>query len=255
MAKIDEDRIKTLILEYQNGNNSVINSIIKEISLYVYNFPIVVYNAKRDDASDFYTYFMERLETSILKFKDKGYKFTTYLTSVLINHYKNFLAFQRKSLKMIYESDLSEYNIFHILSDQEDSSNYNDERLKKALAFFETLDEFSKLIIKTFIFELTPEDIKLISKYTNKPIERVLSEYEEILARVSKKQAKRRKIIQLLQQKPSQKLLDKLKKINTLCGYSDVAKLLNMTVSNVGVSLKRIRDKFKDYEYKNLSTL
>lgn len=102
---------------------------------------------------------------------------------------------------------------------------------------------------------MTPEDLKLISKYTNKPIEKVIKEYEEILSKVSKKYQKRKKLIESINQKPSRSKLEKLKRINTLCSYSDVANLLGITVSNVGVSLKRIRDKFKNYAYKNLSTL
>ncbi|MGC8870892.1 MAG: hypothetical protein ACP5PT_07380, partial [Brevinematia bacterium] len=118
-----------------------------------------------------------------------------------------------------------------------------------------SLDEFSKLIIKTFIFELSSEDLLLISKYTQKTIKQVVEEYEEILEKVQIKYQKRKKLIEEINKKPTESKLKKLKELNTLCGYSDVAKLLNMSVSNVGVSLKRIRDKFKNYVYKNLSTL
>ncbi|MCX8029466.1 MAG: sigma-70 family RNA polymerase sigma factor [Brevinematales bacterium] len=253
MALVDENRVKSLISEYQNGNQSVMNAIIREISLYVYNFPIVLYNSSRDDASDFYIYFMERVESVVAKFKDKGCKFVTYLTASLINYYKNFLAGKRRTLKIVYESELNDVNIFSVLSS--DNLSFDDSLISIAVEFFESLDEFSKLIIKTFIFELTPEDIKLISKYTNKPVEQVLSEYQDILKKVFKKCELRKKLIQLINKKPTENRIERLKKMNILCGYSDVAKLLGMTVSNVGISLKRLRDRFKNYAYKNLSTL
>ncbi len=82
-----------------------------------------------------------------------------------------------------------------------------------------------------------------------------MQEYEEILEKVQIKHQKRRKLIETINIKPTEAKLKKLKELNTLCGYSDVAKILNLTVSNVGVSLKRIREKFKNYAYKNLSTL
>ncbi len=252
MGKINEEKVINLVKEYQEGNKSVLNTIIKEISLYVYNFPLIMYNRPRDEASEFFIYFMERIENVVRNFKDKGYRFTTYLTASLINHYKNFLLTNHKTIKVIYESELNEINIFYILNEE---NTPQDEILQKAIKFFNELDEFSKLIVKTFIFELTPEDLKLISKYTNKPIEKVIKEYEEILSKVSKKYQKRKKLIESINQKPSRSKLEKLKRINTLCSYSDVANLLGITVSNVGVSLKRIRDKFKNYAYKNLSTL
>lgn len=252
MGRIDEEKVKELIFEYQKGNTSVLNTIIKEVSLYVYNFPIIVYSRPRDEASEFYIYFMERFEGVIRNFKSRGYKFTTYLTASLINSYRNFLALQRKTIKIIYESELSEMNIFYFVEDENAQNSY--ELRFKALEFFNQLDEFSKLIIKTFIFELTPEDLKLVSKYTGKPIEEVVKEYEEIYEKVSAKYMKRKKLIESINQKPTKQKLDKLKKINTLCGYSDVAKFLGITVNNVGVSLKRIREKFKSYAYKNLST-
>ncbi len=252
MNKIDEDKIKKLILEYQEGNNSILNTIIKEISIYVYNFPIIMYNRELDEAGEFYIYFIERIENVIKNFQDKGYKFTTYLTASLINSFKNFLITKRKTLKVIYESELSNINILYLLSDLKEDENVN---LEKSIEFFNTLDEFSKLIIKTFIFELTPEDLKLISKYTGKPIQQVINEYEEIYKNVNKKYIKRKKLIESINKKPTKTKMEKLKKLNTLCGYSDVGKLLNLSVSNVGVSLKRIREKFKNYAYKNLSTL
>ncbi len=251
MSKLNEEKIKYLVSEYQSGNQSVLNAIIKEISLYVYNFPLVVYNKPPDEAGEFYLYFMERLESCILNFKDKGYKFSTYLTSVLINHYKNFLLQEkRKTLKVMYESELKDINIFTILLNNIERENEEITRYQKlelATLFFNSLDEFSKLIIKVFIFELTPDDLILISKYTQKPIEHVLKEYEEILKRVQKKYEKRKKIIEKIQKTQSQKYLDKLNSLNTLCSYADVAKLLNLSISNVGVSLKRLREKFHKY--------
>jgi|GEM_PF-2846977 len=249
MSKLDDDKIKYLVIEYQNGNQSVLNTIIKEISVYVYNFPLVVYNKAPDEAGEFYIYFMERLESCILNFRDKGYKFSTYLTSVLINHYKNFLFREkRKTLKIMYESELSDVSIFDFLldsSNQEDNrENFSSREVDLAVSFFNSLDEFSKLIIKTFIFELTPDDLLLISKYTQKPIEKVLEEYEEILKRVQKKYGARRKLIEKMQFKMNQNYLTKLNSLNTLCSYSDVGKLLNLSISNVGVSLKRLREKF-----------
>lgn len=255
MGKINEEKIIELIKEYQDGNKSVLNTIIKEISLYVYNFPLIMYNRPKEEAGEFYIYFMERIENIVRNFKYKGYRFTTYLTASLINHYKNFLMTNRKTIKVIYESELNDINVLYLLNEESSSDYSQDEILQKAVNFFNQLDEFSKLIIKTFIFELSPEDLKLISKYTNKPIEKVINEYQEILVKVSKRYQKRKKLIESINQNPSPKKIEKLRKMNTLCNYSDVANLLGMTVSNVGVSLKRIRDKFKAYAYKNLSTL
>jgi len=251
MSKLDEEKIKYLVSEYQNGNQSVLNAIIKEISLYVYNFPLIVYNKLPDEAGEFYLYFMERLESCILNFKDKGYKFSTYLTSVLINHYKNFLLQEkRKTLRVMYESELKDISIFTLLlntDEKEHRESIKDEELESAISFFNSLDEFSKLIIKVFTFELTPDDLTLISKYTKKPIEQVLKEYEEILKRVQKKYETRKKIIEKIQSTQNKKYIDKLNSLNTLCSYADVAKLLNLSISNVGVSLKRLREKFQKY--------
>lgn len=64
MGKINEEKVINLVKEYQEGNKSVLNAIIKEISLYVYNFPLIMYNRPRDEASEFFIYFMERIEMS-----------------------------------------------------------------------------------------------------------------------------------------------------------------------------------------------
>lgn len=255
MGKIDEEKVKNLIQEYQSGNKSVLNTIIKEVSLYVYNFPLIVYNRPRDEASEFYIYFMERFENVVKNFRDIGYRFTTYLTASLVNSYKNFLASQKKTVRVIYESELQEINLVYLFQENEiaDICESN-ELLSKSMEFFDQLDEFSKLIIKTFVFELSPNDLKLISKYTEKPIEQVLREYEEIYNKVSKKYQKRKELIDSINENPKKHKLEKLRSLNTLCGYTDVAKLLNMTVSNVGVSLRRIREKFRNYIYRNLST-
>lgn len=246
MAKINEEKVKNLVIEYKNGNESVINQIIKEISLYIYNFPIIVYNRPRDEAGEFYIYFMERIENCIKGFSDRGYKFSTYLTHVLINMYKNFLIQNRKTLKIIYESEVEGINLLSVIHDEE--TQENNILVDKVTEFFNNcLDEFSKLIIKTFIFELSPEDLTLIAKYTKKSIKQVIGEYEEILEKVRIKYQKRKKLIEEINKNPTESKLKKLKELNTLCGYSDVGKLLNLTVSNVGVSLKRIRDKFKSY--------
>ncbi|MEN2997495.1 MAG: hypothetical protein ABDH28_00425 [Brevinematia bacterium] len=245
MSKIDEERVKFLVYQYQSGNSSVLNALIREVSLYVYNFPLVVYNRPRDEASEFYIYFMERFESVVRNFRDRGFKFSTYLTASLINAYKNFLAVRRKTIRVIYESELNSMNLLCFF--QEEIGKEADEMVLKAVEFFDQLDEFSKLIIKTFIFELTPEDLKLVSRYTDKPIEQVTREYEEILQRVGKKYEKRKKLIDSINANPKKRKLERLRSLNILCGYADVGKLLNMSVSNVGVSLKRIRDKFRSY--------
>jgi len=131
--------------------------------------------------------------------------------------------------------------------EKEHRESIKDEELESAISFFNSLDEFSKLIIKVFTFELTPDDLTLISKYTKKPIEHVLKEYEEILKRVQKKYETRKKIIEKIQSTQNKKYIDKLNSLNTLCSYADVAKLLNLSISNVGVSLKRLREKFQKY--------
>ncbi len=157
MGRINEEKVKRLVLEYKSGSESVINQIIKEISLYIYNFPIIIYNRPRDEASEFYIYFLERIENYIKGFSDKGYKFSTYLTHVLINSYKNFLIQKRKTLKIIYESEIDSINLLYVIHDEK--SQENDILVDKAMEFFNSLDEFSKLIIKTLIFELSPDDL------------------------------------------------------------------------------------------------
>ncbi len=246
---IDDPEVKNLIFMYQSGDVSVFNTIISRISLYVYNFPVVMYNASRDEASEFYLYFMERLESCLDGFKDLGYKFSTYLTSVLINHYKNFIVQSRKRYKILLESDISEsVNIFNLVSENGSENYAYDEIEEKVHKFFDTLDEFSKLFIKTFIFELTPDDLVLISKYANKSITTVLKEYNEILEKVSFKYQKRKKLVEKLHLSNNKKrILEKLNSMSVLCSYSDVGKLLNMTISNVGVMLKRIRERFSEY--------
>lgn len=89
---IDDVPLRDAVLRYQiSRSREILSSVQAMLASYIYHYPRKVHHRGHDEASEFYLYVFERLERIILKYEDQGYKFTTWFTAVLRNHYLNFL--------------------------------------------------------------------------------------------------------------------------------------------------------------------
>ena len=99
---IDDEFIKKSILQYKATRSiEVMREINEHLSNYIYNYPRKVFGAFHDNALDFYSYYIERIENIILKYNETDAKFITWFTYTLRSSYLNFLDYKKRKEKLI----------------------------------------------------------------------------------------------------------------------------------------------------------
>lgn len=104
---IDDEKVKLLVKKYQLGrSNAAYREIVDSLSSYIYHFPRKVFAKDNEHASEFYIYLLKHLDSILLKYEDRGCKFTTWFTYVLRSRYSNFVK-HKKSLDKNETAELS----------------------------------------------------------------------------------------------------------------------------------------------------
>ncbi|ELV06598.1 RNA polymerase sigma subunit RpoD, partial [Brachyspira hampsonii 30599] len=97
---IDDVFIKKLILEYKAARSiETLKEINEHLSNYIYNYPRKVFGVFHDDALEFYSYYIERIDNIIIKYNETDAKFITWFTYTLRSHYLNFLDHKKRKDK------------------------------------------------------------------------------------------------------------------------------------------------------------
>lgn len=173
---MDIEKINNLIIGYQNsGQVSILNQIIKEISIMIYNYPLKVHALKEDDCSEFYIYIIERIDTILMKYKIQLSSFKTWFSIVLKSHFLNWINKKNKissnSVKT-FSIDDENLNQDFLFSKIESNPETDDKFMQIINNYINQLPNIDFLIIRLLYFNIDDELIKILSK-TNGNNERI----------------------------------------------------------------------------------
>lgn len=104
---IDDKYIKSVVKTYQAMRSTKsLDEIIEHLSSYIYHYPRKVFGMEHEIATDFYLYYIERIDLILLKYVESEVKFITWFTVTLRNTYLNF-AKKIKAQKYNFKTVLS----------------------------------------------------------------------------------------------------------------------------------------------------
>ena len=182
--------LKGFIRDYKDGDEKAYAAVVDMISVYIYNYPRVVFGADPDRCGDFYEYIFVRLRDIIKQYNDTGAKFVTWFTVVLRNRYFNYIRESRKEyilregvdlLSLDYESGRFS-GLYSLVGDKRDyncCSCLAYERLVDTIV--RNLNDRQRALFHLYYVEtLRPEDVGFLSIYLGRPPKAVLEGIDEI---------------------------------------------------------------------------
>ena len=186
---------------YQGGDTGVFPNIVQILSLYIYNYPRIVFAADPDCCSEFYEYMLSRLRKVLNSYRETDVKFATWFTVVLRSRYINFI--RERSSKSDQSVDCFAFSLDYKDDNRQSLYNMIAERkdfLQSDYAFYDELVEriVSYLNHKQQIFfhlyfidSLRPEDVVFLSLSLGMSIRDVLHSIgrlkETVVTRYEKK--------------------------------------------------------------------
>nr|WP_256097207.1 sigma-70 family RNA polymerase sigma factor [Brachyspira hampsonii] len=291
---IDDVFIKKLILEYKAARSiETLKEINEHLSNYIYNYPRKVFGVFHDDALEFYSYYIERIDNIIIKYNETDAKFITWFTYTLRSHYLNFLDHKKRKDKykkqeisidaplcgkealtlhdVLYDSKsyvINEYTKDYNESNIEKLSlnmfNYIEKEFSKrdSIAFFiHNLELFINLIIQPLMkyFNINYEEAYSIIE---KARATYIKKYNEIIKqqdKIAKINAQieinnKRGLFTVHLASKKQNYIKKLHSIKINVPYEFIAKLLNITNNAVTKIINKIKTSLKEH-FNNLSDL
>ena len=194
---ISDTKIKECMRSYQSGETAVFSNIVQLLSLYIYNYPRIVFAVDPDCCSEFYEYMLSRLRKVLNSYRETDAKFTTWFTVVLRSRYINFI--RERSLKNDQNVDFSAFSLDYRNDNKQSLYNLIAERkdfLQSDCAFYDELVEriVSHLNHKQrvffhlyFIDSLRPEDVVFLSFSLGRSIADVLHDIGRLKETVVKR--------------------------------------------------------------------
>ena len=291
---IDDVFIKKLILEYK-ATRSIedLKEINEHLSNYIYNYPRKVFGVFHDEALEFYSYYIERIDNIIIKYNETDAKFITWFTYTLRSHYLNFLDHKKrkdkyKKQEISIDAPLcgkEALTLHDVLYDSksyvmnEYTNNYNESNIEKlslnmfnyiekeftdrdSIAFFiHNLELFINLIIQPLMeyFNINYEEAYSIIE---KARATYIKKYNEIIKqqdKIAKINAQieinnKRGLFTVHLASKKQNYIKKLHSIKINVPYEFIAKLLNITNNAVTKIINKIKASLKEH-FNNLSDL
>ncbi len=291
---IDDKFIKKLILEYKSTRSIIaLKEINEHLSNYIYNYPRKVFGVFHDDALEFYSYYIERIDNIIIKYNETDAKFITWFTYTLRSHYLNFLDHKKRKNKY-KKQEISidaplcgkeALTLHDVLYDSksyvmnEYTNNYNENNIEKlslnmfnyiekqftdrdSIAFFiHNLELFINLIIQPLMkyFNINYEEAysiieKARSTYINKYNE--IIKQQDKIAKVNHKieENNKRGLFTVHLASKKQNYIKKLHSIKINVPYDFIAKLLSITSNAVTKIINKIKSNLKEH-FNNLLDL
>lgn len=291
---IDDVFIKKLVLEYKATRSiEALKEINEHLSNYIYNYPRKVFGVFHDDALEFYSYYIERIDNIIIKYNETDAKFITWFTYTLRSHYLNFIDHKKRKYKY-KKQEISidaplcgkdALTLHDVLYDSksyvmnEYSNNYNESNIEKlslnmfnyiekefsdrdSIAFFiHNLELFINLIIQPLMkyFNINYEEAYSIIE---KARATYIKKYNEIIKqqdKIAKINAQieinnKRGLFTVHLASKKQNYIKKLHSIKINVPYEFIAKLLNITNNAVTKIINKIKASLKEH-FNNLSDL
>lgn len=291
---IDDVFIKKLILEYKATRSiEALKEINEHLSNYIYNYPRKVFGVFHDEALEFYSYYIERIDNIIIKYNETDAKFITWFTYTLRSHYLNFLDHKKrkdkyKKQEISIDAPLcgkEALTLHDVLYDSksyvmnEYTNNYNESNIEKlslnmfnyiekeftdrdSIAFFiHNLELFINLIIQPLMkyFNINYEEAYSIIE---KARATYIKKYNEIIKqqdKIAKINAQieinnKRGLFTVHLASKKQNYIKKLHSIKINVPYEFIAKLLNITNNAVTKIINKIKASLKEH-FNNLSDL
>ncbi|QTM09541.1 sigma-70 family RNA polymerase sigma factor [Brachyspira hyodysenteriae] len=291
---IDDVFIKKLVLEYKATRSiEALKEINEHLSNYIYNYPRKVFGVFHDDALEFYSYYIERIDNIIIKYNETDAKFITWFTYTLRSHYLNFIDHKKrkdkyKKQEISIDAPLcgkDALTLHDVLYDSksyvmnEYSNNYNESNIEKlslnmfnyiekefsdrdSIAFFiHNLELFINLIIQPLMkyFNINYEEAYSIIE---KARATYIKKYNEIIKqqdKIAKINAQieinnKRGLFTVHLASKKQNYIKKLHSIKINVPYDFIAKLLNITSNAVTKIINKIKASLKEH-FNNLSDL
>ncbi|MCZ9922788.1 sigma-70 family RNA polymerase sigma factor [Brachyspira hyodysenteriae] len=291
---IDDVFIKKLVLEYKATRSiEALKEINEHLSNYIYNYPRKVFGVFHDDALEFYSYYIERIDNIIIKYNETDAKFITWFTYTLRSNYLNFIDHKKrkdkyKKQEISIDAPLcgkDALTLHDVLYDSksyvmnEYSNNYNESNIEKlslnmfnyiekefsdrdSIAFFiHNLELFINLIIQPLMkyFNINYEEAYSIIE---KARATYIKKYNEIIKqqdKIAKINAQieinnKRGLFTVHLASKKQNYIKKLHSIKINVPYDFIAKLLNITNNAVTKIINKIKASLKEH-FNNLSDL
>lgn len=291
---IDDVFIKKLVLEYKATRSiEALKEINEHLSNYIYNYPRKVFGVFHDDALEFYSYYIERIDNMIIKYNETDAKFITWFTYTLRSNYLNFIDHKKrkdkyKKQEISIDAPLcgkDALTLHDVLYDSksyvmnEYSNNYNESNIEKlslnmfnyiekefsdrdSIAFFiHNLELFINLIIQPLMkyFNINYEEAYSIIE---KARATYIKKYNEIIKqqdKIAKINAQieinnKRGLFTVHLASKKQNYIKKLHSIKINVPYEFIAKLLNITNNAVTKIINKIKASLKEH-FNNLSDL
>uniref|UniRef100_UPI003F4B8347 sigma-70 family RNA polymerase sigma factor n=1 Tax=Brachyspira catarrhinii TaxID=2528966 RepID=UPI003F4B8347 len=291
---IDDVFIKKLILEYKATRSiEALKEINEHLSNYIYNYPRKVFGVFHDEALEFYSYYIERIDNIIIKYNETDAKFITWFTYTLRSHYLNFLDHKKrkdkyKKQEISIDAPLcgkEALTLHDVLYDSksyvmnEYTNNYNESNIEKlslnmfnyiekeftdrdSIAFFiHNLELFINLIIQPLMeyFNINYEEAYSIIE---KARATYIKKYNEIIKqqdKIAKINAQieinnKRGLFTVHLASKKQNYIKKLHSIKINVPYEFIAKLLNITNNAVTKIINKIKASLKEH-FNNLSDI
>ncbi|MEI0549409.1 sigma-70 family RNA polymerase sigma factor [Brachyspira intermedia] len=291
---IDDVFIKKLILEYKATRSiEALKEINEHLSNYIYNYPRKVFGVFHDEALEFYSYYIERIDNIIIKYNETDAKFITWFTYTLRSHYLNFLDYKKrkdkyKKQEISIDAPLcgkEALTLHDVLYDSksyvmnEYTNNYNESNIEKlslnmfnyiekeftdrdSIAFFiHNLELFINLIIQPLMkyFNINYEEAYSIIE---KARATYIKKYNEIIKqqdKIAKINAQieinnKRGLFTVHLASKKQNYIKKLHSIKINVPYEFIAKLLNITNNAVTKIINKIKSSLKEH-FNNLSDI
>jgi len=270
--RIADDKIKTLLRQYNTGETQCYSQILNLLSLYIYNFPRIVFCAPDDQCGEFYEYMIVRLRNILKIYRESDAKFITWLTVVLRNRYFNYLRGQKNkgSVEEAYGivsldfRNEHEHNLYNLLPDSriyvhEGSGRYGDyiDRIVSDLGKSQRV--FFHLY---FIENLRREDIGFLAVTLDRTVRDVLIGINKVRSSMLRKYEMKHEHLSKLNvlhcailqgqragneqevhrlKVKREKILEEYRRVKLNPSYESIARFLDVPVGTVSTGISRMK--------------
>jgi RNA polymerase sigma factor (sigma-70 family) len=270
-ARIDDSEVKGLLRVWRGGDGGSLAPLLQALSLYIYNYPRVVFGSPPDRCGDFYEYVRERIETILQGYRESPAKFLTWFTVVLRNRYLNFVREMKTKTRL--ESGITLVSLdsetpggrslHEVVGDSfpDREGGAGDERLVDAVVR-ELKDSQRVYFHLYFIESLRPEDVAFLSIYLNRPVSALLGGLSEVRRSMEEKYRLRSRLSRRLNElyfellaaqkekdheragkvkKKREKVFNDFKRVKLNPSYESISKFLRLPIGTVSTGIMRMK--------------
>ena len=269
---ISDIKIKECMRSYQSGDIAVFSSIVRLLSLYMYNFPRIVFAADPDCCSEFYEYMLRRLRKVLNSYRETDAKFTTWFTVVLRSRYINFVR-ERKSKSeqhidsFVFSLDYSDDNrqsLYSLIAERKDFLRSDhplyDELVERIVSH---LNQKHRIFFHLYFLDsLRPEDVVFLAVNLGRSMRNVLHGIGRLKETVVKRYEKKNESLGKLNQyyrelisaqqrddtwallrirKRRSAVIDEYRRIKIHPSYEGMATFLKIPLGTVSTGVSRMK--------------